>query len=519
MRRKKLIINMLIMTFSTIIFGFVSMIFRVYLSQKIGTEGMGLYQLIMSVYMMAVTFSSAGIRIAITRLVAEQVGRGNQGTIKSIVNKGCIYSLFFSLTASIILFNCAEYISIEFLKDPRAINSLKILSYGLPFIGVSSCLNGYFYGAREVVKSVSAEIIEQFVMMGIVIVSVNLFAGTNVEKVCVLISLGFALGNIVSTIYAYLLCSLKTQPLNRNVVCIKQNRCKMMDITKIALPVASSSYIQSGLRTIEDILIPSALRMSGTSIATSLSIFGMIKGMALPIINFPAVFLSSFATLIIPEISEANALNKKKLVNFIIGNVFRITFLISIFASGIFIAFSDEIGWAVYKNKEIGIIIKILAPVIPVMYLERIMDGILNSLNKQVTLLKINLVDMIVRICVIYFLIPLKGITGFIMVIFISNILNFVLNTINVLKVTNLEFKVVQWVIKPIISVSIAVFLVNMSGLSLTYKIFVSIAAYSIMLILTRCVRSKDIRWLIDSFRLAKDINVTSIKLYSDRYL
>ena len=234
MRRKKLIINMIIMTASTIIFGLISMVFRVYLSQKIGKEGMGLYQLIMSVYYMCVTLSSAGIRIAITRLVAEQIGRGNQGKVKSIVHKGCIYSLFFSLTASVILFNYADDISINFLKDPRAINSLKILSYGLPFIGVSSCLNGYFYGAREVVKSDSAEIIEQFVMMGIVVTAVNLFAGTSIEKVCALISVGFALGNIVSTVYAYFLCSLNTQPLNRNVVCLKQNKCKIMDKTKIA---------------------------------------------------------------------------------------------------------------------------------------------------------------------------------------------------------------------------------------------------------------------------------------------
>lgn len=519
MRRKKLIINAIIMTFSTIIFGFVSMAFRVYLSHKIGTEGMGLFQLIMSVYMMAVTFSCAGIRIAITRLVAEQVGKGNQGAIKSIVNKGCLYSLFFSLTASIILFNYAEYVSVEFLKDPRAINSLKILSYGLPFIGISSCLNGYFYGAREVVKSVSAEIIEQFVMMGVVVLAVNLFTDTSVENVCALISVGFALGNIISTIYAYLLCSLKTQPLNRNIVCMKRSKCKMMDITKIALPVASSSYIQSGLRTIEDILIPNALRMSGTSVVTSLSIFGMIKGMALPIINFPAVFLSSFATLIIPEISEANAMNKNKLVNFIIGNVFRITFLISIFASGVFIAFSDEIGLAVYNNKEIGVIIKILAPVIPVMYLERIMDGILNSLDKQVTLLKINLLDMVIRIITIYFLIPLKGIQGFIIVIFISNIFNFILNTINVLKVTNLEFKIIEWIIKPMLSVTVAVSLLNMTSFGLVSKILICILVYGIMLVITKCIRMKDIGWVIDSFRLVKDINVNSIKLYNDRYL
>ncbi|MFR3072702.1 MAG: oligosaccharide flippase family protein, partial [Paeniclostridium sp.] len=116
MRRKKLIINAIIMTFSTIIFGFVSMYFRVYLSKKIGTEGMGLYQLIMSVYIMAITFSSAGIRIAITRLVAEQVGRGNKNSIRSIVKKGCIYSLFFSLITSLVLFYGSEYIGIVLLK-------------------------------------------------------------------------------------------------------------------------------------------------------------------------------------------------------------------------------------------------------------------------------------------------------------------------------------------------------------------------------------------------------------------
>ncbi|MEG2983317.1 MAG: oligosaccharide flippase family protein [Peptostreptococcaceae bacterium] len=519
MRRKKIIINALIMTFSTIIFGFVSMFFRVYLSKKIGPEGMGLYQLIMSVYFMAITFSSAGIRIAITRLVAEQVGRGNKKAIKSIVNKGCIYSLFFSVLTALVLFYGAQHIGVNLLKDERAITSLKILACSLPFISVSSCLSGYFYGAREVIKSVSAEIIEQLIMMGIVIVSINLFIDSNIEKVCVLICIGMAAGNIISCIYAYLLCTFNLKTLSRTVSCTSYNDCKILDITKIALPIASSSYIQSGLRTIEDILIPSALRMSGTSLSTSLSIFGMIKGMALPIINFPAVFLSSFATLIIPEIAEAHSLNRSKIVNFIISNVFRITFIISIFASGIFIVFSNDIGMMVYNNKEIGIIIRVLAPIIPIMYLERIMDGILNSLNKQVTLLKINLVDMVIRILIIYFIIPTRGIEGFIIVIFTSNILNFILNIINVLKVTKLEFKVFNWVIKPIICITIAAMLISYTSMSIVSKIMISMVIYFGLLIVTRCIRIKDINWIVDSFRLVKDINVNSIKLYNDRYL
>ena len=207
------------------------------------------------------------------------------------------------------------------------------------------------------------------------------------------------------------------------------------------------------------------------------------------------------------------------MVNFIISNVFRITFIISIFASGVFIAFSDEIGWIIYNNNEIGTIIKILAPVIPIMYLERIMDGILNSLNKQVILLKINLVDMIIRILIIYFIIPTRGIEGFIIVIFTSNILNFVLNMINVLKSTKLEFKLFSWVLKPTICVILAVILSTYLSGNLVNKIIISMFIYFIMLILTKCIRIKDFNWVIDSFRLIRDINVNSIKLYSDRYL
>ena len=207
------------------------------------------------------------------------------------------------------------------------------------------------------------------------------------------------------------------------------------------------------------------------------------------------------------------------MVNFIISNVFRITFIISIFASGVFIAFASDIGMAVYSNKDIGSIIRILAPVIPIMYLERIMDGILNSLNKQVALLKINLFDMVVRILIIYFIIPTKGIEGFIFVIFVSNILNFVLNMINVLNTTKLQFKMFNWVIKPILCIGVSVIVASFIGYNIINKIFISMAIYIAMLMITRCIRIKDLNWVIDSFRLAKDINVHSIKLYSDRYI
>ncbi|MCU9809448.1 hypothetical protein LEQ06_15570 [Paraclostridium sp. AKS46] len=127
--------------------------------------------------------------------------------------------------------------------------------------------------------------------------------------------------------------------------------------------------------------------------------------------------------------------------------------------------------------------------------------------------------DMVIRILIIYFIIPTKGIEGFILVIFVSNIINFGLNMINVLKTTKLQFKMFNWVIKPILCIGVSVILASFIGYNIINKIFISMAIYIAMLIITRCIRIKDLNWVIDSFRLAKDINVHSIKLYSDRYI
>ncbi|WP_409193332.1 lipid II flippase MurJ, partial [Clostridium perfringens] len=164
--------------------------------------------------------------------------------------------------------------------------------------------------------------------------------------------------------------------------------------------------IQTSLKTVEDILIPKSLRLYGSSGSMSLSIFGMVKGMVMPLLVFPSIFLASFSTLIIPEIAEANALNKKNKVNYIISRVIKFTMLIAVFATGIFIVFSNELGVGLYKSEEVGYLLKILAPLIPFMYLDKIVDGSLNALDLQVTTLKYNIIDMFVRISAITFLIP-----------------------------------------------------------------------------------------------------------------
>lgn len=508
MKRRNLLINVILLTLSTMTLGFISMAFRVYLSNKIGSEGMGLFQLIMSINAVCQTLAISGIRVTMTRLVAEELGKGNKNLVRNIVVKGLLYTLFFSILTGFMLFNLSEFISMSWIQDERAIIPLKILSCSLPFVGISCCLNGYFYGCRKVVKCISADIIETLVMISIVSLFITSFSTGRLDYTCALIAVGNSIGDICSAFYAYILYLFEKKDitLHKNLT----HKYSFFKITRIAIPLAFSAYIQTSLKTVEDILIPKSLRLYGSSDSMSLSIFGMVKGMVMPLLVFPSIFLASFSTLIIPEIAEANALNKKNTVNYIISKVIKFTLLIAIFSTGIFIVFSTELGVRLYKSEDVGYLLKILAPLVPFIYLDKIVDGSLNALDLQVTTLKFNIVDMFVRISTITFLIPRYGIKGFVLVLFISTTFNTTLGVIKIFKVTKLKFDILDWIIKPTLCVTLSsyatkiiLYCLHIEN-SIAISIILDLFLYFLMLILFKSIRKRDLQWFADGFK--KDV-------------
>lgn len=519
MKRRNLLINVILLTASTMTLGFIGMAFRIYLSNKIGSEGMGLFQLIMSINVVCQTLAISGIRVTMTRLVAEELGKGNYPLVKNIIRKGIFYTLFFSILTGILLFNFSEFISVTWIQDERSIIPLKILSCSLPFVGISCCLNGYFYGCRKVIKCISSDIIETLVMISIVSLCITSFSTGRLDYTCALIAVGNSIGNICSAFYSYILYIFEKKHIT---ICKNTtDKYSFFKIIRVSIPLAFSAYIQTSLKTMEDILIPKSLRLYGSSSSMSLSIFGMVKGMVMPLLVFPSIFLASFSTLIIPEIAEANALNKKNTVNYIISRVIKFTMLIAVFATGIFIVFSNELGVGLYKSEEVGYLLRILSPLIPFIYLDKIVDGSLNALDFQITTLKYNIIDMFVRISAITFLIPRYGIKGLVLVLFISTTFNTSLGLIKILKVTKLKFDILDWILKPALSITLAsyatkiiLYCLHIEN-SISISIILDLFIYFIMLILFKSVRKTDLKWFADGFKKdVKKVKWENIGLY-----
>ena len=128
MSRKNIITGTLILTCANLITKCMGFFYRVFMSNAIGAEGMGLYQLILPLYMLAWSITSAGFTTTISHLAAQEYIRGQNGNIGRIVKQAVCLSLCASVAVSCVLFFGADSIALSMLRDRRAAFSLRLLA-------------------------------------------------------------------------------------------------------------------------------------------------------------------------------------------------------------------------------------------------------------------------------------------------------------------------------------------------------------------------------------------------------
>ena len=161
MRKAKVfVINGLILTITTLILKSISLYFNLYISNKIGSEAVGVFSLVMSVYMFAITIATSGIGLASTRIVTEELTKDNIIGAKKAVNTCLIFSLIVSIFASFLLIFNSNFIAVNWLNNTISYKPLYYIALGLPFIAMSSVINGYFTARRKAFKMASSQILE-----------------------------------------------------------------------------------------------------------------------------------------------------------------------------------------------------------------------------------------------------------------------------------------------------------------------------------------------------------------------
>ena len=422
---KKLVYNTALLTGSSLLMRCIGMAFQAWLAGRIGATGIGLFQLVMSVEMLCTTLAVSGIRFAATRIVAEEIGSGREGAVGTAVFRCCMYSLLFGCAAAAVLMSFAEPVGFLWIGDARTVMSLRILACGLPFLSLSSVLSGYFTACGRVWKSALVHLIEQLSYIGLVALFLSRTPQGDIDRNCAAVTAGITASDMLSfaLMFAFFLG-------DRRAHAARSARSERLTarMLGVALPLAVSSYARSALSTLEHMLVPRGLRRSGLSADSALAGYGVIQGMAIPLISFPSCLLMAVAELIVPELTEAQMRGDGALIRRTVSKLIKRSLLFSTLAAAALFSLAGALSSAVYGSDEAAVYIRLLAPLVPVMYTDMVVDGCLKGLGQQVWSMGINIFDAALGAALVWLLLPVGALDAYIGIIYADELINFVLS-------------------------------------------------------------------------------------------
>ena len=164
--KNKILKGTIILTMAGIITRVIGFLYRIFLANVLGDTNLGIYQMVFPVYTICFTIYASGLQTAVSQLISHP--KLNQPS--KVLKCGIMFSLFCSISLSLGLFFFSDWISLHLLFAKETAPLLKILAVIFPFCGITSMINGYFYGKRQAKVPSITQIIEQILRVGFVFI-------------------------------------------------------------------------------------------------------------------------------------------------------------------------------------------------------------------------------------------------------------------------------------------------------------------------------------------------------------
>jgi stage V sporulation protein B len=402
----------------------------------------------------------------------------------------------------------SDFIAQELLKDARTALSLRILAPGMPFLAVSACLRGYFIANRNMGNPAAGQVLEQLVKMVFVAVLLSYWLPRGVEYGCAAVVFGITFGELVCFAFTLLGFVPERGRLPRTI----NTSGATGRILGIIVPVSLSAYARSGLRLIEDVLVLSGLKAYMPTGDLATETYGRVKGMVMPLLVFPLSLLSAFVVTLTPEISRLGAKNAHERLERVVSRILQVTCIVGIFIVAIFMTFSYELGLLFYRDPDVGETLRQMAFICPFMCIEMVVVGILQGLGQQNAVMRYSVADCLLRVAMVYALVPATGVRGFLWTVIASNVFTSALNLRKLLKTTKIRLRVNDWLLKPALAAASASQIVKtccnlwfFSAFSVWQVLAVGLAAiaavYLAVLFSVGSVAPEDFKWIISRLR------------------
>lgn len=434
------------------VFGF---LMRIFLSRYLGAEGLGIVQLVTPLHVLGVVIASYGVQTAISRFVSSAPDSIQEGF--RILKTGLILGLSLSVFYALLLFTFSPELAQYLLQEAECTPLLRVVAICTPLETLHLCINGYYYGKKKTGVPAISQLLEQSFRVFAIWV---LFAITTKEGIPfapIHAVLGNLAGDIVSVLFNLTALSLEKNG-RKNLRC---DNCSsygqiLRRIGTVALPLTCSQTITHIFHSVETVLIPTMLRAFGYDSSTALSMYGILTGMALPLILFPSTLTNSFAVLLLPTISEAYSRGNHRLIDVLTRHTIHVCLLLGIFSTGFFVCMGNETGRVLFDNSLAGSYIVTLGFLCPFLFLNMTLSSVLNGLGRTSLVFRNNLIGLSIRILFTVFIIPKTGIYGYFIGFLLSSFVTTLLLGLSMRSYVHPVFEPLEYLCKPIVSIALS---------------------------------------------------------------
>lgn len=340
-------------------------LFRLMTARLMGAEAIGVMELSASAAMLALTPATAGLPTAMSRMTA----RPNADQ-SAVLRAGLSLNRRIALVMMPLLFLLAPGMA-WLLSDFRTLPAILISIPAVFLLGCCAVYSGWFYGRGDMPTPAQCECSEQIVRFVGSLVLLLIFTRSPLSVRAALP--GFA--GILAGICVWMMFRRRA-PLPPGVPSADLRR----ELLALSAPTAVSRLCQTCLRMLTAVLLPLCLRQSGLTASAATAQFGLLSGMAMPLIMAPGVITSAMCMVAAPAVSrqESNRVRLKRTMRQLL-----LAGLIGCLSSCVLFLFAQPISMLLYGEPALTGVLMALSPLSMLFAIQQVQFGLVTGLGVQ----------------------------------------------------------------------------------------------------------------------------------------
>lgn len=398
--KEKFIISTIILLIGGFLTKILGMIIKIVMTRLMGTEGIGLYMMILPTFSLFIALAQAGFPIALSKLVAE----GDKNNVKLFFSLIPI-SLIINIVLMLVIITIAPFLAKNLLHDERCLYGIYAISLVIPFTTLSNLCRSYFFGKQKMFPHVFSNVVEDITRLTLIIIGVDFFLNKGINYAVCYVILINVISELVSILVLFIFLP-KNLKIERHD--LSPSKIYIKDSLDISLPNTASRLIGSIGYFLEPIILTTTLIYVGYSNNFIIREYGILSGYVIPILLLPSFFTLAISQALLPTVTKLFYKRKFEAVKRKIKQAIFFSLLIGIPATAFFMINPKFFLSVIYKTTEGTNYMIAMAPFCLLQYIQSPLSFSLDAIGKSKDNMKATLYGTITRSVLLFLLSFLK---------------------------------------------------------------------------------------------------------------